>query len=323
MIRPLIAALALFAAAVSPRAIAQQDYPSKPIRIVAPFAAGGATDIMARIIAQKLTESLGQPVIIDNRPGAGGGIGTAAVAKSPADGYTIVFGNLAPNAINPSIYTNLQYDAGKDFAPISVVATVPLILVTPSSSPARSVQELIALVKSAPGKLNFGSPGMGSVAHVVGEMFNIMAGTRVTHVPYKGGAPAVQATLTGEVAMMFATVISANPHIKSGKLRALGITSATRSPVAPDIPTIAESGLPGFEVDVWFGLLAPAATPRAIVERLAHEVRRALDAPDLRAKFADLSAVPSPTTPEQFAAMIRADIAKWAKIVKESGAKIE
>ena len=323
MIRPLIAALALFAAAVSPRAIAQQDYPSKPIRIVAPFAAGGATDIMARIIAQKLSESLGQPVIIDNRPGAGGGIGTAAVAKSPADGYTIVFGNLAPNAINPSIYTNLQYDAGKDFAPISVVATVPLILVTPSSSPARSVQELIALVKSAPGKLNFGSPGMGSVAHVVGEMFNIMAGTRVTHVPYEGGAPAVQATLTGEVAMMFATVISANPHIKSGKLRALGITSATRSPVAPDIPTIAESGLPGFEVDVWFGLLAPAATPRAIVERLAHEVRRALDAPDLRAKFADLSAVPSPTTPEQFAAMIRADIAKWAKIVKESGARVE
>ncbi len=320
MIRPLIAILAAFAAAGAP---AQQAYPSKPIRIVAPFEAGGATDIMARMIAQKFAESLGQPVIIDNRPGAGGGIGTAAVAKSPADGYTIVFGNLAPNAINPSIYTNLQYDAGKDFAPISVVATVPLVLVTPSSSPARSVRELIALAQSAPGELNFGSPGVGSVAHVVGEMFNTMAGTRLMHVPYKGGAPAVRATLTGEVAMMFATVISAKPHIRSGKLRALGITSAERSPVAPDIPTIAESGLPGFEVDVWFGLLAPAATPRAIVERLAHEVRRALDAPDVRAKFAELSAVPSPTTPDQFAAIIRADIAKWAKVVKESGAKIE
>ena len=320
MIRALIAALVLFAAA---GALAQQDYPSKPIHIVAPFEAGGATDIMARMIAQKFAESLGQPVIVDNRPGAGGGIGTAAVAKSPADGYTIVFGNLAPNAINPSIYTNLQYDAGKDFAPISVVATVPLILVTPSSSPARSVRELIALAKSAPGKLNFGSPGVGSVAHVVGEMFNTMAATRLMHVPYKGGAPAVRATLTGEVSMMFATVISAKPHIRSGKLRALGITSAERSPVAPDIPTIAESGLPGFEVDVWFGLLAPAATPRAIVERLAHEVRRALDAPEIRAKFAELSAVPSPTTPDQFAAIIRADIAKWAKVVKESGAKIE
>ena len=320
MIRALIAALVLFAAA---GALAQQNYPSRPIHIVAPFEAGGATDIMARMIAQKFAESLGQPVIIDNRPGAGGGIGTAAVAKSPADGYTIVFGNLAPNAINPSIYTNLQYDAGKDFAPISVVATVPLILVTPSSSPARSVRELIALAKSAPGKLNFGSPGVGSVAHVVGEMFNTMAATRLMHVPYKGGAPAVRATLTGEVSMMFATVISAKPHIRSGKLRALGITSAERSPVAPDIPTIAESGLPGFEVDVWFGLLAPAATPRAIVERLAHEVRRALDAPEIRAKFAELSAVPSPTTPDQFAAIIRADIAKWAKVVKESGAKIE
>ncbi len=323
MIRPLVAALAAFAAAVAPRALAQQDYPSRPIHIVAPFAAGGATDIMARMIAQKLTESMGQPVIIDNRPGAGGGIGTAAVAKSPADGYTIVFGNLAPNAINPSIYTNLQYDAGKDFAPISVVARVPLVLVTPSSSPARSVRELFALAKSEPGRLNFGSPGVGSVAHVVGEMFNTMAGTRLMHVPYKGGAPAVQATLTGEVAMMFATVISAKPYIRSGRLRALGITTAERSPVAPDIPTIAESGLPGFEVDVWFGLLAPASTPRAIVERLAHEVRRALDAPDIRAKFAELSAVPSPTTPDQFAAIIHADIAKWAKVVKESGAKIE
>jgi len=320
MIRALIAALVLFAAA---GALAQQNYPSRPIHIVAPFEAGGATDIMARMIAQKFAESLGQPVIVDNRPGAGGGIGTAAVAKSPADGYTIVFGNLAPNAINPSIYTNLQYDAGKDFAPISVVATVPLILVTPSSSPARSVRELIALAKSAPGKLNFGSPGVGSVAHVVGEMFNTMAATRLMHVPYKGGAPAVRATLTGEVSMMFATVISAKPHIRSGKLRALGITSAERSPVAPDIPTIAESGLPGFEVDVWFGLLAPAATPRAIVERLAQEVRRALDAPDLKARFAQLAAVPNPTTPDQFAAIIRADIAKWAKVVKESGAKVQ
>jgi len=320
MIRTLIAALVLLAAA---DALAQQDYPSRPIHIVVPFSAGGATDIMARLLAQKLAESLGQPVITDNRPGAGGGIGTAAVAKSPADGYTILFGNLAPNAINPSVYTNLQYDAGKDFAPISVVASVPLILVTPSSSPAGSVRELIALGRSAPGKLNFGSPGVGSVAHVVGEMFNTMAGTRFLHVPYKGGAPAVRATITGEVAMMFATVISAKPHIKSGQLRALGITTAKRSAVAPDIPTIAESGLPGFEVDVWFGLLAPAATPRAIVERLAHEVRRALDAPEIRAKFADLSAVPSPTTPDQFAAMIHTDIAKWAKVVKESGAKID
>lgn len=320
MMHSLVLGFAALAVSLSPGAFAQQDYPSRPIRVIVPYPPGGTTDLLARMLSQKLTERLGQPLVIDNRPGAGGAIGTTLAAKAAPDGYTLDFGNLGPNAINPSLST-LQYDAEKDLAPISIVGSVPLIIITAQS--ARSVQDLIAQAKASPGKLTFGSVGIGSVSHVSGELFNSMAGTRMVHVPYKGGAPAVQAALTGEVTIMFATSLEAIRHIKSGKVRALGITSSKRSPVAPDIPTVAESGLPGFEVDAWFGLLAPAATPRAIVERLSREIAWVVDVPEIRAKFADLAVVPMATTPDQFAAIIRADIAKWAKVIKESGAKAE
>jgi tripartite-type tricarboxylate transporter receptor subunit TctC len=315
--------ISLLACALVVSAALAQDYPSKPVRIVVPYPAGGTTDIMARLLSQKLAENLGQPFIVDNRPGAGGGVGTAAVAKAPPDGYTIVFGNVGPNAINPSIYKGLPYDADKDFAPISVFASVPFILVVPASSTVRSLKELIELGRANRDRFNYASVGIGSVSHVTGELFNLLAGTKFQHVPYKGGAPAVTASMAGEVSFMFATALEATPHIKSGKLRALGISTAQRSPVAPEIPTLAEAGLPGFEVLVWFGLLAPAGTPQAIVERLSREIGRATNDAGVRAKLAELSTLPHPTTPEEFTSMIRIDIAKWAKVVREAGVKAE
>lgn len=308
----------LFAASVC-----AQDYPNKVVRIVVPYPAGGTTDIMARLLSQKLAEGLGQSVIVDNKPGAGGGVGTAFVAKSAPDGYTIVFGNIGPNAINPSIYKNLQYDAEKDFVPISVFSTVPFILVVPAASPARNLKELIELGRSSGGKLNFGSVGIGSVSHVTGELFNALAGTKFAHIPYKGGAPALIGVMQGEVSMMFATSLEATPHLRSGRLRAMGISSARRSSVAPEIPTLAEAGLPGFEVSVWFGLLAPAGTPPAVVDRLNREIGRVLDDAEVKARLAELAAVPQHTTSDEFARMIRADIAKWAKIVRDTGVKAE
>jgi tripartite-type tricarboxylate transporter receptor subunit TctC len=300
-----------------------QDFPSKPVRIVVPYPAGGTTDIMARLLSQKMGEGLGQPVIVDNRAGAGGGVGTTLVAKSPPDGYTIAFGNLGPNAINPSIYKNLQYDAEKDFAPISVFATVPFVLVAPASASTKTLKELIEEGRANPGKLNFGSVGIGSVSHVTGEMFNLAAGTKFVHVPYKGGAPALTASIAGEVAFMFATALEATPHVKSGKLRALGISTPQRSPVAPDIPTLAEAGLPGFEVSVWFGLLAPAGTPRPVVDRLNKEIAAAVANAEVRAKLLELSTIPMRTSPEEFAGMIRADIARWGKVVRDANIKAE
>jgi len=310
---------ALFAASL----VRAQDYPNKPVRIVVPYPAGGTTDIMARLLSQKLGEGLGQPVIVDNKPGAGGGVGTAMVAKSAPDGYTIVFGNIGPNAINPSIYRNLQYDAEKDFTAISVFSTVPFILVVPANSPAKNLKELIELGRSGSVQLNFASVGIGSVSHVTGELFNASAGTKFVHVPYKGGAPALTGTVQGDVSLMFATSLEATPHLRSGKLRAMGISSAKRSPVAPEIPTLAEAGLPGFEVSVWFGLLAPAGTPRAIVEKLNAEIGKVLADATVRARLADLAAVPMHTSSDEFAGMIRADIAKWAKVVRDTGVKAE
>jgi tripartite-type tricarboxylate transporter receptor subunit TctC len=305
------------------QSFAADDYPTKPVKIVVPYPPGGTTDIIARLISQKLSEGLGQPLIIDNKPGAGGIIGTSFVAKAPADGYTLDFGNIGPNAINPSMYPNLPYDPKKDFAPISIAVKVPFLLVTPPSVAAKTVRELIELGKARPGQLTFASVGNGSLSHVTGEFFNSMAGTKFNHVPYKGGAPALQDTVAGLVTFMFATGIEATPHVKSGKLRALAVSSAQRSPVAPELPTIMESGLPGFEVEAWFGLLAPAGTPVAIINRLNREIIRALNDPDTRDRLLALSAVPAPTTPAEFAAVIDADIARWAKVVKESGAKVD
>lgn len=313
----LILTLGMCAAAMA------QDYPNKPVRIVVPYPPGGATDILARQLSTRLGEQLGQSIVIDNRPGAGGGIGTAIVAKAAPDGYTIVFGNLGPNAINPSIYPNLSYDAEKDFAPICVVVNTPLILVVRPQSGIKTLGELIALGKAQPGKLFYGSVGIGAASHVASELFNIVAGTKFMHVPYKGSAPASLGAIAGEVTMYFGTGPEMTTHIKSGVLRALAISTSSRSPAMPDLQTVAEAGLPGFAVDVWFGLLAPAGTPRPIVDKVNRAVGAVLQNPEMRARLIEMNAVPAFNSPDEFSAQIKADIVKWGKVVRQANIKPE
>jgi len=300
-----------------------QAYPAKPIRVVVPFPPGGATDILARAAGQKLTETLGQPVIIDNRPGAGGNIGSELVAKSGNDGYTLLMGTVGTHAINASLYAKMPYDHVKDFVPIVLVAGVPNVLVVHPSVPANSVQELIAYGRANPGKLNFASSGSGTSIHLAGELFKVMTGVQMTHVPYKGSAPAVSDLLGGQVQLMFDNLPSALPHIKGGKLKALAVTSMARAPALPDIPTVSESGVPGFEASSWFGLLAPAGTPRDVVTRINGEVAKWLASADGKEKLAAVGANAAGGSPEDFAKHIAAETAKWAKVVKESGAKVD
>jgi len=301
-----------------------QNYPSKPIRLVVPYPPGGPLDIMARAIGQKLTEAWSQPVLVDNRAGAGGNIGAEMVAKSPADGYTLLMGAVATHAINPTLYGKLPYDPVKDFAPVALVAQVPNILVVNPSVPARSVNELIELARARPGYLNFGSGSTGSTGHLAGELFKTMAGVQMVHIPYKGGAPAMADLLAGQVQLMFDNLANALPNVRAGRLRALAVTTLARSPAMPDLPTIAESGLPGFDLTTWFGLMVPARTPPEIVAKLNGGIVRALNANDMRERLEKMGAEP-PTnnTPERFAAFIRAEAAKYAKVVKDSGAKVE
>jgi tripartite-type tricarboxylate transporter receptor subunit TctC len=298
-------------------------YPSKPIKLIVPFPAAGTTDILARVVAQKLTEAWGQPVIVDNRPGAAGNIGADLVAKSPADGYTVLMGTVSTHAINPSLYARLPFDHVKDFAPITLVAAVPNILVVNPSVPATSVKELIALAKAKPGKLNFASSGNGTSIHLSGELFKTMTGVDMTHVPYKGSAPALTDLMGGQVNVMFDNMPSAFPHVKSGKLRALAVTSARRSPAVPDLPTVAEAGVPGYEATSWFGLIAPAGTPKEIVNKFSTTVAKILGTPEVRERLSSQGAEPVGNTPEQFSAFIRAETAKWAEVVKKSGAHID
>jgi tripartite-type tricarboxylate transporter receptor subunit TctC len=300
-----------------------QTYPTQPIKIVVPFTAGGTTDILARTIGQKLGESLHQPVIVENRPGAGGNIGADVVAKSKPDGYTLVMGTIGTQSINASLYEKMPYDSARDFAPITLVAIVPNILMVHPSVPAKSVGELIQLAKSKPGVLNFASSSTGGSPHLSGEMFKQMTGVDIVHVPYKGSAPAITDLLGGQVSMMFDNMPSGLPHVKAGKLRALGVTSAKRSAAAPEIPTIAESGVPGYEVDSWFGILAPAGTPREIVNKLNVEIVKILRMPEVKQRLAEQGAEPVGNTPEQFAEHIRKETIKWARVVKASGAKVD
>jgi len=316
----LVAAAAI---AVHPAAAQVPAYPAKPIRIVVPFPAGGATDILARAAAQRLTEAWGQSVVVDNRPGAGGNIGAELVAKSAPDGYTLLMGTVGTHAINASLYAKMPYDHVKDFAPVILVAGVPNVLVVNPAVPANSVQELIAYAKANPGKLNFASSGSGTSIHLSGELFKVMAGVQMTHVPYKGSAPALQDLIGGQVQLMFDNLPPSLPQIKAGKLRALGVTSAARAPALPDTPTIAESGLPGFEASSWFGLLAPAGTPPAVIARLNGEVAAWLGTPEAKEKLLALGANAAGGTPEDFAKHIAAETAKWAKVVRESGAKVD
>jgi tripartite-type tricarboxylate transporter receptor subunit TctC len=301
-----------------------QGYPSKPMRLVVPYPPGGPLDIMARAIGQKLTEAWGQPVVVDNRAGAGGNIGADLVAKSPSDGYTLLMGAVATHAINPTLYGRVPYDPVKDFLPVALVAQVPNILVVNPSVPAGTVKELIDLARARPGTLNFGSGSTGSTGHLAGELFNIMAGVKMVHIPYKGGAPAMADLLAGQVQLMFDNLANALPNVKAGRLRALAVTTLVRSPALPDLPTIAESGLPGFDLTTWFGVMAPAGTSPEIVTKLNAEIVRALNAKDMRERLEKMGAgVPANNTPEHFAAFIRDEAAKYAKVVRESGAKVD
>ena len=300
-----------------------QSYPTKPIRLVVPFPPGGATDILARDVAQKLTEAWGQSVIVDNRPGAGGNIGSELVAKSAPDGYTLEMGTVGTHAINASLYAKMPYDHVKDFTPVILVAGVPNVLVVNPSVPANSVAELIAYAKANPGKLNFASSGNGTSIHLSGELFKVMAGVQITHIPYKGSTPALQDLLAGQVQMMFDNLPPSLPQIKAGKLRALAVTSLTRAPALPDVPTLSESGLPGFEASSWFGILAPAGTPAPIVAKLNAEIAKYLATPEAKEKLAKQGANAAGGTPDDFAKHIAAETAKWAKVVKDSGAKID
>ncbi|WP_431511400.1 Bug family tripartite tricarboxylate transporter substrate binding protein [Variovorax sp. DAIF25] len=297
-------------------------FPDKAIRIVVPFPPGGATDAAARLVAVKMSEHWGQPVVVDNRAGAGGNVGSDLVAKAPADGYTLVMGVTGSHAINTSLYSRMPYDPVADFVAISQVAVVPNVLVVHPSVPAKNLAELVALAKKEPGKLNYASLGNGTAAHLGMEMLKAEAGVDITHVPYKGSAPAVSDLLAGQVQMMVDGLPSALPHVKAGKLRAIALTSLRRSPSLPDLPTIAES-YPGFYADAWSGLFAPKGTPQPVVDKLSAEVQRVLKLPEVREKLAALGAEPVGSTQAEFAAHVKKEIDKWAKVVKTSGAKVD
>lgn len=302
-------------------AAAQLAYPVKPIRIISPYAPGGTTDIMARLIGPKLTESWGQPVIVDNRPGGNTIIGSEALVKSPPDGYTLL-SILTSHVIVPNLAPT-PYDVIKDFAGVATIASTQLVLVVHPSIPAKNLQELVALAKSKPGQLNYGSGGSGTVTHLAGEFFNMQAGVKTQHIPYKGSAQALTDLMGGQVHMYYSPPIVALPHIKSGRLKAIALTGDSRLGALPGIPTAVESGLKGFVLNIWYGLLAPAATPAAILTRLNHEVGKALALPDLREKLTSQGMAPYISTPEQFAALIKADHAKFQRIIKTANIKLE
>jgi tripartite-type tricarboxylate transporter receptor subunit TctC len=302
---------------------AAQDYPTKTVRMVVPFPPGGPLDTTGRLIAQHLSEMWGQSVVVENKPGAGGNIGADFVAKSAPDGYTILMGALSTHAVNPSLYSKMPYDAAKDFAPITLIAITPNVLVVNASSPVNNVKEFIAYTKANPGKLSFGSGSNGSAGHLAGELYKVDTGTDAVHIPFKGGAPATQALLAGDTQFMFDNLANAMAQVKAGKFKALAVTTAQRSPLAPDLPTLAEAGLPGFDITTWYGFFAPAGTPPAIVNKWSTDVAKILNAPDVRAKLIAGGAEPSPNTPAQFQQMISSELAKYARIIKASGAKVD
>ncbi len=303
--------------------VGAQEYPSRPIRIVAPFPAGGAADILARAIGQKFTEAWGQPAVVDNRPGAGGTIGADVVAKAAPDGYTLLLGSTATQSIAPGIYPKLAYNPLTDFVAVATVAQVPVVLVVGKAVPARSVQELIALAKAKPDQLTFASSGSGAIPHLTGELFKSSAGVKMVHVPYRGATPALADLLSGQVGLMFDNLPSSLPHIQAGTLTALGVATPKRAASLPTVPTIAESGLPGFEVVSWFGIMAPAGTPEPVLAKLRAEIGRALGAADVQAHLAQQGAEPFVLAPAAFDALIKTDAAKWAAVVKANDVKID
>ena len=298
------------------------SYPSKPVRFILPFPPGGGTDILGRLIAERLSAQLGQPVVTENRGGAGGNVGTEAAARSAPDGYTIVL--VAPSlAISPSLYSKINYDPVKDFVPVSLVATVPNVMITQPSLPVQNLSEFIAYVKGKPGALNFGSGGAGTSNHLAGELFNLVTGAKLVHVPYKGVNLAMQDVLAGNVHLVFIGIPAAAPHIKAGKLRALALVAPQRSSALPDVPTVAEAGLRDFEVTTWYGVLAPAGTPKNVVTRLNTELVKIMHSAELKDKLAATGTEPLTSTPEEFAAYIQREIAKWGEVIRKAGVKVD
>ena len=309
--------------AAMPVSLVAQSYPSKPIRIVVPWTAGGTADTLARVLGQRLGETFGQQTVIDNRPGASGQIGTELVARSPSDGYTLVLATTAPNSTASSLYPKLAYDPLKDFAPISLIALTFYVLSVNPAVPVRNIPELVKLAKVHPGQLNFSSPGNGTPNHLSGEMFKTMAGIEMQHIPFKGSAQAIADVIGGQIPLNFENIAVVLPHIKAGKVRALGVTSAKRNRFLPDVPTIAESGYPGFESVGWFGLMAPAATPRDVLAKLNAETVRILNVPEINTRILNLGAEVKPTTMVEFEQFNRDQIVKWAKVIKASGARVD
>ena len=292
------------------------SYPAKAIKIIVPFPPGGTTDALARILSQRMTAAWGQPVLVENRPGAGSTLGADMVAKSPADGYTLLMG-AAHHTIAQSVYTKLPYHFGRDFAPVSVIAVVPNMVVVNAAVPARTIEEFVALAKAQPGKLNYGTAGAGTAHHLIGEMFKLQAGVDLQHIPYKGSAPAVSDLVGGQIQLMFDTVTSGLPQVKAGKTRALAVTTAKRSSALPDVPTLSETVLPGFDVGTWFGILAPAGTPPVIIEKIRAEIEQMVKAPDIRKQFLEMGAEPVGNTPAQMAAQIKFELTSYEALAKQ------
>jgi tripartite-type tricarboxylate transporter receptor subunit TctC len=314
-----IAALAIAYGAL---AHAQAPYPTKPVRLIVPQSPGASTDLTARLIAQKLSAAFGQTVVVDNRPGAGSIIGTDLVAKAAPDGYTLLV-VASSITLNPSLHKNLPFDVVRDLAPITQLSAFPNLLTVHPALPVKTVKDLVALAKAKPGSLNYGSSGSATGTHLSAELFKYMTGIDMVHVPYKGGGPAVQALLGGQVQLNFATIVSVLPHVRAGKLRGVAVTTAKRSPTMPDIPTIAESGVPGYDHGPWNGFLAPARTPRAVIARLNEETARILHLPETKAVFTNEGAEPVGNKPEEFGAIIKAETAKWAKVIQAAGIKAD
>jgi tripartite-type tricarboxylate transporter receptor subunit TctC len=315
-------ALAALCVTAAPLAVAQA-YPTKAVKIIVPFPPGGPTDIVGRFVATKLSEALGQQFVVENRAGAGGTVGSEAASQAGADGYTLLYGSTSTLAMAPSLYRKLGYDPRKSFAPISLVSSGPMLIAVNATVPANSLAELIALAKAKPGSLNYASAGNATPPHLAAEMFKSMAGVNLVHVPYKGGGPALQAITAGEVQILFEGLVTLLPQIKSGRLRALAISSATRDPALPDVPTSAEAGLPSFQVNFWSGLVAPAGTPPEVIARLNAALRQALASDEARATLTRFGLAPAGNTPPEFARFIDGEILRWEKVIQASGAKVD
>ena len=319
----IFALILMFAGPLAASGVRADDYPSHPIRLIVPYAPGGGADAVARIVAKRVGETIGQPIVIENRGGAGSILGTEMVARAEPDGYTLLLGQSGPISINPAVYQTLPYDPVRDFAPITMTTAYPYILVVNAKLPAKTLQEFVALARSRPGEFNYGTTGIGAANHLVTELFSARAGLKMTHVPYRGTALAVEDLVAGQVTMVFADPVSALPQIQAGALRALAVTSKERSPVAPDVPTLAESGFPGFDAIAWHGILAPAKTPPAIIRKLHDEIVKALDDPPTKALLEAQAMQTVGNTPEQFAAFIGKDIAVWKEVASRANVSVQ